>query len=151
MWFAFNLMLHRRAITVTAHLAPWAEGHSLSVQCYDFFVPCDLWHVTCDMWLVTHDKRYFFKLFFWSAQKCRKVFKGQDFLKLMLLPAHTELVSPVCRIFTVCMKTRRGSKLIKKNYTTGILGWTFYPKKCVICQRCTCKDIWTFLLWHQPV
>ena len=36
MWFAFNLMLDWRAMTVTVHLAPWSKGHSLSVQCYDF-------------------------------------------------------------------------------------------------------------------
>ena len=36
MWFAINLMLHWRAMTVTVHLAPWSKGHSLSVQCYDF-------------------------------------------------------------------------------------------------------------------
>ena len=32
----FNLMLDWRAITVTVYLAPWCEGHLLSVQCYDF-------------------------------------------------------------------------------------------------------------------
>ena len=36
MWFAFNLMLDWRAMTVTVHLAPYSEGHSLSVQYYDF-------------------------------------------------------------------------------------------------------------------
>ena len=36
MWFAFNLMFDWRAMTDTVHLAPWSEGHSLSVQCYDF-------------------------------------------------------------------------------------------------------------------
>ena len=36
MWFAFNLMLDWRAMTVTVHLAPWSTGHSFSVQCYDF-------------------------------------------------------------------------------------------------------------------
>ena len=36
MWLAFHLMLDWRAMTVTVHLAPWFEGHSLSVQCYDF-------------------------------------------------------------------------------------------------------------------
>ena len=36
MWFAFNLMLEWRTMTVTVHLAPWSKGHSLSVQCYDF-------------------------------------------------------------------------------------------------------------------
>ena len=36
MWFAINLMLDWRAMTVTVHLAPWSKGHSLSVQCYDF-------------------------------------------------------------------------------------------------------------------
>ena len=35
MWFSFNLMLDWRAMTVTVHLAPWSEGHSLSVQRYD--------------------------------------------------------------------------------------------------------------------
>jgi hypothetical protein len=36
MWFAINLMLDWRAMTVTVHLAPWSKGHLLSVQCYDF-------------------------------------------------------------------------------------------------------------------
>ena len=36
MWFAINLMLDWRAMTVTVHLALWSKGHSLSVQCYDF-------------------------------------------------------------------------------------------------------------------
>ena len=36
MWFAFNLMLDWRAMSVTIHLTPWSKGHSLSVQCYDF-------------------------------------------------------------------------------------------------------------------
>ena len=38
MWCAFNLMLDWRAMTVTVHLAPWSKGHSLSVQCYDFYL-----------------------------------------------------------------------------------------------------------------
>ena len=38
MWFAFNLMLDWRTMTVTVHLAPWSEGHSLSVQRYDFYL-----------------------------------------------------------------------------------------------------------------
>ena len=36
MWFAFNLMLDKRAMTITVCLAPWSEGQSLSFQCYDF-------------------------------------------------------------------------------------------------------------------
>ena len=36
MWFAINLMLDWRAMTITVHLAPWSKGHSLSVQCHDF-------------------------------------------------------------------------------------------------------------------
>ena len=35
MCIAFNLMLDWRAMTVTVYLAPYSEGHSLSVQCYD--------------------------------------------------------------------------------------------------------------------
>ena len=34
----FNLMLDWRAMNVTVYLAPWSEGHSLSVQCYDFYL-----------------------------------------------------------------------------------------------------------------
>ena len=36
MWFAFNLMIGWRAMTVTFHLAKYSEGYSLSIQCYDF-------------------------------------------------------------------------------------------------------------------
>ena len=34
--FAFNLMHDWRAMNVTVHLAPRYQGHSLSVQCYEF-------------------------------------------------------------------------------------------------------------------
>ena len=32
----FNLRLDSKAMTFTVYLAPWYEGHSLSVQCYEF-------------------------------------------------------------------------------------------------------------------
>jgi hypothetical protein len=37
-WFAFNLMLGWRAMTVTVHLATRYKGHSLSVQYYEFYL-----------------------------------------------------------------------------------------------------------------
>ena len=36
MWFAINLMLDWRAMTVTVHLIPWSKGQLLLVHCYDF-------------------------------------------------------------------------------------------------------------------
>ena len=38
MCFAFNIMHDWRAVTKTVHLAPRYQGHSLSVQCYEFYL-----------------------------------------------------------------------------------------------------------------
>jgi hypothetical protein len=38
MCFAFNFMYDWRAVTKTVHLAPRYQGHSLSVQCYEFYL-----------------------------------------------------------------------------------------------------------------
>ena len=35
MWFA-NVMINWSVMTVTVHLAPWSECHSLSFHCYNF-------------------------------------------------------------------------------------------------------------------
>ena len=36
--FAFNIMHDWRAMTVTVHLAPRYQGHSLLIQCYEFYL-----------------------------------------------------------------------------------------------------------------
>ena len=38
MCFAFNIMHDWRAVTKTVHLAPIYQGHSLAVQCYEFYL-----------------------------------------------------------------------------------------------------------------
>ena len=38
LWFAFNLLLDWRAFTDTVHLAPRYQGHSLSVNSYEFYL-----------------------------------------------------------------------------------------------------------------
>ena len=58
MWFAFKLMLDWRDMTVTVHLAPWSEAHSLSVQCYEFCL-----HAILFLYSFRH-------CLIWSAERC---------------------------------------------------------------------------------